>query len=90
MKMKFLKIAVLSAVFAVSCIGITVNSSNKKIGGEVVKVSLLTLGTQAQAYCNEPRYSGEWYSGKCDGAFNDQMSRCEWVYSSDSPNCWTP
>lgn len=84
----FLKSLVFLIIFGISMVGFTFTTSTKKIGGENVNVSLLTLGTKALAYCNEATYSNEMSNGICTGVFNDPTTTCRDHYPGDkNPDC---
>lgn len=82
---KTLKIVTVVCVFAFSYVGVTYSVHTRTLGGKQVNVTLLSLGTQAQAYCNERWYPGEQNDGYCSGTANDEKSRC--FYTTATPNC---
>ncbi|GAA3989969.1 hypothetical protein [Mucilaginibacter dorajii] len=73
---KNLKLLLVALVFTVSYLGVTVVNKTQKVANERISVSLLTVGNQAQAYCNEARYKNESNNGKCSGTASFPESRC--------------
>ena len=68
-------------------LGVNYSSREVTISAEKAKVTLLTLGSQAKAYCNEATYWPEVNNGTCSGLANDPNSRCG--ISTGTSNCTT-
>lgn len=65
-----------AVVFITSYLGVSFSRTNVKIAGETSSVTLISLGTQAKAYCNESQPGEPLNDGKCTGMFNDPSTRC--------------
>jgi len=65
--------------------GISVSREKVQVAGETTDVTLVSLGTQAKAYCNEATFGSEVNNGRCTGMHNDAASRCD--VSSQTSNC---
>ena len=90
MRKNLLKTVVLVTVFGISYVGLTNTNSTKKIAGEEIHTNLVTLGSQAQAYCPEATYTF-FNDGRCDGSANSWNSRCVTAkYSGMTLNCEKP
>ena len=85
---KLIKSIVLVAVFGATLIGFSVTKSSRKLAGESLNVTVVSLSTNAQAFCNEQKYDYEFNNGICVGAHNEESSYCREKYTSDgNPNC---
>ncbi|MCS3732317.1 hypothetical protein [Mucilaginibacter dorajii] len=69
------KTALVATVFGVSYFGFTITNQVQKVAGEKVNVSLISLSSTAQAYCNEAG-KGDHNNGLCTGHFEDPTTRC--------------
>lgn len=76
MKQKVNKLLVAAAFFSVTFLGISVSRQHVNIAGETASVTLVSLGEQAKAYCNEATPSEGFDDGKCSGLHNSADSRC--------------
>jgi hypothetical protein len=76
MKKYTIRTIVFAAVFTVSYLGISISRQQVKVAGETSDVTLVTLGMQAKAYCNEAGVGEGYNDGKCTGAHNDSDTRC--------------
>lgn len=65
-----------SAVLVISFMRVYVNSYHKRIANETVNTSIMSIGQQSEAYCNEARYKNETNNGKCSGNASAPESRC--------------
>lgn len=66
----------MSMIFATSYLGIHISTASRRIANANVNVAMLSIGNQAQAYCNEARYKNETNNGKCSGTDSFPESRC--------------
>jgi hypothetical protein len=87
MKKRSIQAVGFALVFIASYLGISVSRTNVKIGGETSSVTLVELGTQAKAYCNESQPGEPMNDGKCTGAHNDASTRCLQANSGVPLNC---
>ncbi|GAA3989964.1 hypothetical protein [Mucilaginibacter dorajii] len=73
------------AAFTISFLGINYSSKEMKLAGKKITISTISLGNQAQAYCNEAMYPGEVNNGKCSGQSFEAESRC--FIATSGENC---
>lgn len=85
---KFLKIGVICFAFALSFIGVSYSVQTKKIAGVTANVSLLSLGTQAQAYCIAEGGTHNTKNGGCTGSFDDPTTRCMSLLNPWDNDCY--
>lgn len=71
--------------FAISYFGFTGSKRTMKIAGEQITSVNVSIGLQAQAYCNEAMYPGEVNNGKCSGLDFESASRC--FSATSGENC---
>jgi hypothetical protein len=64
------------SAFLIAFMGFYITSKSQKVANETVNTSMVSVGFQSQAYCNEARYKGETNDGKCTGSVGDPASRC--------------
>jgi hypothetical protein len=87
MKKNVNKLLVAAGFFSVAFLGISVSRLHVNVAGETASVTMVSLGTQVKAYCNEATPSEGFNDGKCSGAHNSADSRCL-VPNNDVPkNC---
>ena len=84
-KLKTLKIGICALIFTAASIGFSITIKTKKIAGERISVSMLTLGSVAEAYCNEGGSTGN--DGKCSGTADQAPSRCFTAIDQNNLNC---
>lgn len=72
---QYLKIALLAAVFAISYLGFSISHQTRRIGNVEENVTIVNMGTAAEAYCNEAS-KGDRNNGLCTGHFEDPTTRC--------------
>lgn len=77
MKKTVLKSSFYIAIVISFTIGISFSNKQVSFSGEKASVTILSLGSEAKAYCNEATYWPEVNDGKCDGAANVPNSRCQ-------------
>ncbi len=85
MKRVFYRLFVLSMVFFISFIGVRQSSKNIQLGTVKSTITIISLGNEAKAYCNEATRPGEVNTGRCTGAFDQWDTRC--LAAVENPNC---
>ena len=75
MKKIITKIAGAILLVTITFFGINLSYQKKSISGELANVTIVSLGIQAQAYCNEAGF-GQINNGLCTGMSNDPTARC--------------
>ena len=83
-----LKFSFAAVIATLAFLGVNFSSQKVAIAGNLASVTLLSLGTEAQAYCNEATYWPETNNGSCTGAANDANSRCK-ADGTGTLNCTT-
>jgi hypothetical protein len=76
MKMNVNKLLAAAGFFSVAFLGISVSRLPVNVAGETESVTMISLGNQAKAYCNEATSSEGFNDGKCSGTHNSPDSRC--------------
>jgi hypothetical protein len=84
---KAFKLVVVCFVFCASYLGVTYSTRYKKVAGERINVSLISLGNQASAYCSEATGQFPNNTGLCTGQFYDPTTRCLLPIDPNSANC---
>lgn len=84
---KILKHITIITVFSIAFIGVNIIRKDSTVKNQgLSQMSLISLGAQSMAYCNEKQYATETLDGVCSGEFNAADSRCN--YSEEHPIYW--
>jgi hypothetical protein len=70
------KMLMIAIVFSATFLGFSLSRNTVNVAGETADVTVISLGMQAKAYCNEGTFPEGPNDGKCSGTHNQPDSRC--------------
>jgi hypothetical protein len=74
-------------IFGLFYFGLTISPKKSLEENRSSFSSLVSLGMQVQAYCNEAPVGNFYNDGKCSGTHNEPLSRCYEALSPIRPDC---